>query len=111
MTSLADRFRRWYEYERDCNAKTLTMLASVPADRRGTPQFERAVGRMAHLVAASGRADLVDRVDVQAQAVRPQSLLRRKPQLRIIRPRRAQLIDQDEEDVGTWACDHRRPPA
>lgn len=55
MTSLADRFRRWYEYERDCNARTLTMLASVPADRRGTPQFERAIGRMAHLVAARRR--------------------------------------------------------
>jgi uncharacterized damage-inducible protein DinB len=55
MTSLADRFRRWYEYERDCNAKTLAMLASVPAGRRGTPQFERAVGRMAHLVAARRR--------------------------------------------------------
>jgi hypothetical protein len=34
MTSLADRFRRWYEYERDCNAKSLTMLASVPVERQ-----------------------------------------------------------------------------
>ena len=37
MKTLADRFRHWYEYERDCNAKTLTMLGSVPAERRNTP--------------------------------------------------------------------------
>ncbi|MFO0810770.1 MAG: DinB family protein [Gemmataceae bacterium] len=55
MTALPDRFRRWYDYERDCNAKTLDMLASVPADRQSTPEFERAVGRMAHLVAARRR--------------------------------------------------------
>src|SRR5438477_9849450 len=55
MKTLADRFRRWYEYERDCNAKTLAMLASVPAERRGTPEFQKAVDRMAHLVAARQR--------------------------------------------------------
>jgi uncharacterized damage-inducible protein DinB len=55
MKSLADRFRRWYEYERDCNAKSLEMLASVPTDRRATPEFQKAVGRMAHLVAARRR--------------------------------------------------------
>jgi len=52
MSVLVDRFRRWYEYERDCNAKCLTMLSSVPAERRGTPEFARALGRMGHLVAA-----------------------------------------------------------
>src|SRR4029453_8247843 len=55
MKSLADRFRRWYEYERDCNAKSLEMLASVPAERRDAPEFQKAVGRMAHLVAARRR--------------------------------------------------------
>ena len=55
MTSLADRFRRWYEHERDSNAKTLGMLASVPADRRTAPEFQKAVDRMAHLVAARRR--------------------------------------------------------
>ena len=55
MKTFADRFRRWYEYERDCNAKTLAMLASVPAERRGTPEFQKAVDRMAHLVAARQR--------------------------------------------------------
>ena len=55
MNTLADRFRRWYEYERDCNAKTLAMLGSVPVERRDTPEFHKAVDRMAHLVAARRR--------------------------------------------------------
>jgi len=55
MKTLADRFRRWYEYERDCNAKTLAMLESVPAERRNTPEFQKAVDRMAHLVSARQR--------------------------------------------------------
>jgi uncharacterized damage-inducible protein DinB len=55
MNSLADRFIRWYEYERDCNAKSLEMLASVPAERRSAPEFQKAVDRMAHLVAARRR--------------------------------------------------------
>ncbi len=55
MKTLADRFRRWYEYERDCNAKSLAMLASVPGDRRAAPEFQKAVDRMAHLVAARRR--------------------------------------------------------
>ncbi len=55
MKSLADRFRRWYDYERDCNARSLEMLASVPAERRGAAEFQKAVDRMAHLVAARRR--------------------------------------------------------
>jgi uncharacterized damage-inducible protein DinB len=55
MKTLADRFRRWYDYERHCNAKTLQMLASVPEDRRSAPEFQKAVDRMAHLVAARQR--------------------------------------------------------
>ncbi|QJW99133.1 DinB family protein [Frigoriglobus tundricola] len=55
MKSLADRFRTWYEYERDCNAKSLTMLASVPVERRTEAEFQKAVGRLAHLVAARRR--------------------------------------------------------
>jgi uncharacterized damage-inducible protein DinB len=55
MKSLADRFRRWYEYERDCNAKSLAMLASVPTERRSAAEFQKALDRMAHLVAARRR--------------------------------------------------------
>jgi len=50
--SFPDRFRNWYAYERDCNAKVLAMLDSVPADRRASPQFQRAIDKMAHLIAA-----------------------------------------------------------
>src|SRR5262245_45586898 len=55
MPSMVDRFRGWYAYERDCNAKTLGMLASVPAERRSAPEFQKAVDRMAHLAAARRR--------------------------------------------------------
>jgi uncharacterized damage-inducible protein DinB len=55
MKSLADRFIRWYEYERDCNATSLEMLASVPGERRSAPEFQKAVDRMAHLAAARRR--------------------------------------------------------
>ena len=55
MTSMADRFRKWYEYERDCNAKTLDMLESVPQERRSAPEFQKAIDKMAHLVAARRR--------------------------------------------------------
>ena len=47
-----ERFRHWYEYEQDCNRKVLQMLHSVPAPAHSSPTFARAVGKMAHLVAA-----------------------------------------------------------
>lgn len=50
--SFIERFRHWYEYERDCNRKALQMLESVPEGARALPGFARAVGKMAHLVAA-----------------------------------------------------------
>ncbi len=50
--SFPDRFRRWYEYERDCNAKTLAMLESVPGEHRSSPEFQRCVDKLAHLVVA-----------------------------------------------------------
>jgi uncharacterized damage-inducible protein DinB len=55
MKTLSDRFRAWYDYERDCNAKTLTMLASVPEDQRGRAEYQKALDRMGHLLAARQR--------------------------------------------------------
>ncbi len=55
LKTLADRFRHWYEYERDCNAKSLSMLESVPAERRDAPEFQKAIDRLAHLCAARQR--------------------------------------------------------
>ncbi|MBK7405396.1 MAG: DinB family protein [Phycisphaerales bacterium] len=50
--SMPDRFRDWYAYERDCNAKTIAMLESVPANRQSDPNFPRALRKFAHMVAA-----------------------------------------------------------
>ena len=49
---LADRFRRWFVYERDAHAKVFASLGTVPADRRGGPEYRKAVSLMAHVVAA-----------------------------------------------------------
>ncbi|MBS1718404.1 MAG: hypothetical protein JSS72_11810 [Armatimonadetes bacterium] len=37
------RYRELFEWERDCNAKMLAMIESVPADARVDPKFQRAV--------------------------------------------------------------------
>ncbi len=50
--SLIERFRLWYDFERDCNAKVIAMLESVPAESRDSAQYAKALGRAAHLVAA-----------------------------------------------------------
>lgn len=50
--SFLERFRTWYDYERDCNAKCLAMLRSVPESNRAHPAFARALDKMAHLTAA-----------------------------------------------------------
>ncbi len=49
--ALIERYRLWYEHERDCNAKTLAMLESVPPTQREDPRFARAVCLAAHLAA------------------------------------------------------------
>ena len=49
---LADRFRKWFEYERDAHAKVVRSLESVPADRRGLPEYQKAVGWLSHLAMA-----------------------------------------------------------
>jgi uncharacterized damage-inducible protein DinB len=49
-SDLADRFRRWFEYETDAHAKVLTSFDTVPAERRKSPEFRRAVSLLAHIV-------------------------------------------------------------
>jgi uncharacterized damage-inducible protein DinB len=49
---MAERFERWFEYERDAHAKVLRSLDSVPAARRSCPEFEKAVAILAHVAAA-----------------------------------------------------------
>ncbi|WP_165072502.1 DinB family protein [Paludisphaera rhizosphaerae] len=51
---LADRFRRWFTYENEVHEWTLAAIESVPADRRDSPEYRRAVDLMAHLNEARG---------------------------------------------------------
>lgn len=48
----AEKYRRWFEYEQDSNAKVLASLQAVPDTLRVLPDFQKAVNLMAHLVAA-----------------------------------------------------------
>jgi uncharacterized damage-inducible protein DinB len=50
--AMADRFRKWYEHEQDAHAKVVRSLESVPADRRTSPDFQKAVAWLAHLAMA-----------------------------------------------------------
>jgi uncharacterized damage-inducible protein DinB len=47
-----ESFRRWFEAEKDAHAKTLRSLESVPADRRASPEFQKALSIMGHLAYA-----------------------------------------------------------
>lgn len=49
---LAERFRRWFEYEIDAHAKTLGSIESVPEQGRGSVEFQKALAVFGHLVAA-----------------------------------------------------------
>jgi uncharacterized damage-inducible protein DinB len=49
---LSDHFRRLFEYEQHSHAKVLAALQGVPAEQRGTSQFQRALDLLAHIVAA-----------------------------------------------------------
>ena len=50
--SMTDRYRRWFDYERDSHAKVLVSLESVPAANRSAAPFQKALTLMAHLMAA-----------------------------------------------------------
>lgn len=52
MTTIADRYRRWFAYEKDAHEKTLLSLGTVRDQRRSHPSFRKAVSLVGHLVAA-----------------------------------------------------------
>ncbi|HSS21378.1 MAG TPA: DinB family protein [Pyrinomonadaceae bacterium] len=52
MTRMIDRYRRWFEYEKDSHAKTLASIKAVPDELRESESFQKAVYLMAHIVAA-----------------------------------------------------------
>jgi uncharacterized damage-inducible protein DinB len=54
MPAIADRFRRWFEYEQDAHAKVVRSLETVPAERRSSAEYKRAVSILGHIAAARG---------------------------------------------------------
>jgi uncharacterized damage-inducible protein DinB len=51
-TPLLDRYRRWLDYERDCNLRVLSSLHDIPTVQHSTAAFEQAVSLLGHLAAA-----------------------------------------------------------
>jgi uncharacterized damage-inducible protein DinB len=49
---MPERYRRWFEYEKDSHAKVLASLEAAPDDVRSAAGFQKAVDLMAHIVAA-----------------------------------------------------------
>ena len=55
MTMLADRFRRWFEYERDSHGKVLASLdalSEAQPDAKSDERFQKCVDLLAHIAAA-----------------------------------------------------------
>lgn len=52
MTTMADRYRRWFAYEKDAHEKTLASLETVPEESRADPAFAKSVSLLAHIAAA-----------------------------------------------------------
>jgi uncharacterized damage-inducible protein DinB len=50
--AITERYQRWLDYERDAHAKVIRSLESVPAGRRASPEYRRAVTLLAHIAAA-----------------------------------------------------------
>ena len=50
--SMIDRYRRWFDYEKDSHAKTLDSLNGVPDELRTSEQFGKAVYLLGHIIAA-----------------------------------------------------------
>jgi uncharacterized damage-inducible protein DinB len=59
MTSL-EKYRLWYEQEKDCNRRMLKMIDSVPETQRADPRFTQALELAAHLAAC--RENWLDRM-------------------------------------------------
>jgi len=50
--TMIQNYRRWFDYERDSHAKTLSSLGTVPEASRKSHSFQKAVDLLAHVVAA-----------------------------------------------------------
>jgi uncharacterized damage-inducible protein DinB len=86
MTAI-ERYRTWYEHEKDCNEKMLAMIDSVPPERRSDPGFGRAVDLAAHLAAC--RENWLDRM--AASGTNQVDWFPRNVPLESLRPRFARM--------------------
>ena len=59
---MIERYRRWFEYEKDSHAKTLQSLNAVAADLRTTAEFAKALYLMGHIIAGRRITRLTDEV-------------------------------------------------
>jgi uncharacterized damage-inducible protein DinB len=48
---MIERYRRWFEYEKDSHAKTLESLDGVSSHLRGSEEFGKALYLMGHIIA------------------------------------------------------------
>jgi uncharacterized damage-inducible protein DinB len=51
-TSLTERFRLWFAYEKDAHHKTLLSLQTVPVEQKSSPSFAKALTLFAHIMLA-----------------------------------------------------------
>ena len=49
---IVDRYRRWFEYEKDAHHKVLESIHATADALRLSPSFQRAVDLFAHMMAA-----------------------------------------------------------
>ena len=47
---MVERYRRWFEYEKDAHEMTIASLQTVPAEARNEEAFRKAVSLFAHIV-------------------------------------------------------------
>src|ERR1700753_4160066 len=53
-TNDVNRYRRWFEYEKDAHAKVLASFDGMAEDQRETPEYHKAVDLFAHMMLARG---------------------------------------------------------
>ncbi len=69
-----DRYRRWFEYEKESQAKVLASLDGVPKGLRSSEGFQKAVDLMAHIIAARRMWLFRFGVSTQSAALFPQHI-------------------------------------
>jgi uncharacterized damage-inducible protein DinB len=50
--SMAHRYRRWFQYEQDSYARVLLSMESVPKGMKASPEFQKCLQLIGHMVAA-----------------------------------------------------------